>query len=331
MESPAPSSRIRLPGTGLEVFPLCLGVADIGVRGSEAEGFALLDRFLELGGNFLDTARIYSDWIPGERHRSERILGGWLADRGTRDRVVLATKGCHPPLGDWDHRCHEPGDVRREIEGSLETLGTGWIDLWWFHRDDLRVPVGELVDAVNVHIRSGEVRAWGVSNWTVPRIAGALAHARATGQAPPAAVQNFWNLGSRHRPPWEPKLRMAVMDDTLAELHRREALAAIPYSSQANGFFSKWIEGDAAAREKAGKSAYACEANFRVAEAAAAIARRHGVPVNAVVLGYLTAHPFPVIPLVGCHDAAQWEASRAAAAFRLPQEDFAALQRVVSG
>lgn len=317
--------RLQLPGTALEVFPLCLGVAEIGVRGSEEDAFRLLDHFLQRGGNWIDTARIYSDWIPGERHRSERILGAWLADRGVRDRVVLSTKGCHPPLDDWDRCCHEPDDVRREILGSLETLGTGCIDLWWFHRDDLRVPVGELVDAVNVHLRKGEIAAWGVSNWSAARVAAALEYARTTGQAPPVAVQNFWNLGSRHHKPFSPQFRMVAMDDALLALHTRTGLAAVPYSSQANGFFSKWAEGDGAARAKAESMSYACPANFRVAEAAAALARRHGVPINAVVLAWLIQHPFPVVPLVGCHDVAQLDATLDVLGFRLPPEDLAAL------
>lgn len=308
-------------------FRIGLGVADIGTRSGENDAHALLDLYLELGGRLIDTARIYSAWVPGENHRSERILGDWLAARpGIRERLVLATKGCHPPLEDWSRRCHEPGDVRREIEGSLATLRVERIDLWLFHRDDLRVPVDELVDALAEHLASGQISAWGVSNWTADRIRAAITYARQRGIAPPCAVQNEWSLGSAHRRPWPPELRMVRMDNELMMLHRQNGLAALPYSAQANGFFSKWIEGSAAQKERAAHSAFATPANFALAEIVRQIAQRHGVSPNAVALAFLRAHPFPVVPLVGCHNALQLRTTWADAAFRLPAEDFQKLE-----
>src|SRR4051812_20381644 len=102
----------KLPGTDLGVSPLCLGGVGFGNTMDAAASFALLDRFVALGGNFVDTARIYSDWVPGEKHRSERVLGDWLAARRSRDRMIVATKGAHPLIDSLDTPRTSAAEIR---------------------------------------------------------------------------------------------------------------------------------------------------------------------------------------------------------------------------
>ena len=320
--------RVRLPGTDIEVSALSLGVAEIGVRQTEIEAHHLLDYWVQNGGNGIDTARVYSDWIPGEKHRSERIVGDWLKATGVREQIVLATKAGHPLFDNsWRVRL-SPTELQQDLEGSLETLGTDYIDLWFLHRDDERIPVEQIIDSCDAFVRDGRVKALGAANWTARRIRKANDYASRTGKAGFVATQLFWNLGSRHYRGLESTLRS--MDDDAEQLHEAANLVAMPYSSQAGGFFSNWLEGDDTARLKAERSGYAIKANFQIAGLAGEIARRNGVPVGAVVLAFLRLHPFDVVPIIGCGTPAHLAASIEALDFVLSDADWKSLRDLTS-
>lgn len=320
--------RVRLPGTDIEISALCLGVAEIGVRQTEIEAHRLLDYWVQNGGNCIDTARVYSDWIPGEKHRSERIVGDWLRVAGAREQIVLATKAGHPVFdGDWRVRLSS-SELRQDLEGSLKTLGTDYIDVWFLHRDDERIPVEEIIDSCDAFVRDGRVKALGAANWAARRIRKANEYALRAGKAGFVATQLFWNLGSRHYRGLEPTLQ--PMDDDAERLHEAGDLVAMPYSSQAGGFFSNWLEGDEVTRLKAGRSGYATKANFQIAKLAGEIAQRNGVPVGAVVLAFLRAHPFKVVPIMGCGTPAHLVASIEALDFALPDADWKSLRELTS-
>src|SRR5205823_13818054 len=138
------------------------------------------------------------------------------------------------------------------------------------------------------------VKALGTANWTARRIRKANDYASRTGKAGFVATQLFWNLGSRHYRGLESTLRS--MDDDAEQLHEAADLVAMPYSSQAGGFFSNWLEGDDEARLQAERSGYATKPNFQIARLAGEIAQRNSVPVGTVVLAFLRAHPFKVVP-----------------------------------
>jgi aryl-alcohol dehydrogenase-like predicted oxidoreductase len=320
--------RVRLPGTDIEISVLCLGVAEIGVRQTEVEAHRLLDYWVQRGGNSIDTARVYSDWIPGEKHRSERIVGDWLTAAGAREQIVLATKAGHPVFdGNWRVRL-SPSELREDLEGSLETLRTDYVDVWFLHRDDERVPVEEIIDSCDTFVRDGRVKALGAANWTARRIRKANDYASRTGKAGFVATQLFWNLGSRHYRGLEPTLRS--MDDEAEQLHQATDLVAMPYSSQAGGFFSDWLEGDDAARSKAERSGYATKANFQIAKLAGEMARRNGVPVGAVVLAFLRSHAFDVVPIIGCGTQAHLAASVEALDSVLSDADWESLRKLTN-
>jgi aryl-alcohol dehydrogenase-like predicted oxidoreductase len=313
-------NRVTLPGTDIEISALCLGVAEIGVRQTEIEAHRLLDHWVQNGGNGIDTARVYSDWIPGEKHRSERIVGDWLKAAGVREQIILVTKAGHPVFdGSWRVRL-SPSELREDLEGSLKTLGTDYIDVWFLHRDDERIPVEQIIDSCDEFVRDGRVKALGAANWTVRRIRKANEYASRTAKAGFVATQLFWNLGSRHYRGLESTLRS--MDDDAEQLHEAANLVAMPYSSQAGGFFSNWLEGDEVTRLKAEQSGYATKANFQIARLAAEIAQRNGVAVGAVVLAYLRSHSFKVVPIVGCGTPAHLAASIEALDFVLSIADW---------
>ena len=312
--------RVRLPKTDIQVSALCLGVAELGIRQTEIEAHYLLDYWVQKGGNGIDTARVYSDWIVGEKHRSERIVGDWLKATGVREQIVLATKAGHPLFDNsWRVRL-SPSELQQDLEGSLETLGTDYIDLWFLHRDDESIPVEEIIDSCDTFVRDGRVKALGAANWTATRIREANDYAFRTGKAGFVATQLFWNLGSRHYRGLDSTMRS--MDGDAEQLHERANLVAMPYSSQAGGFFSNWLEGDNVARLKAKESGYATKANFQIARLVGEIARRNGVAAGTVVLAFLRSHSFSVVPIVGCGTPAHLAASIEALDFVLPDADW---------
>jgi aryl-alcohol dehydrogenase-like predicted oxidoreductase len=317
---------IHISGIDLQMSVLCLGVPEIGVRQTETEAHQLLDFWFQSGGNFIDTARVYSDWIPGEKQRSERILGDWLKVTGLRKQMVLGTKGGHPAFEDISRSRLSSRELRDDLEASLDKLGTDYIDLWWLHRDDERISVEEIVDTCDLFVREGRVKALGVANWTAARTRKASNYASVSGKAGFVATQLFWNLGSHHYRGLDTTIRS--MDEDSEHLHQNGNLVAMPFSSQAGGFFTNWLEGGNVARKQAEKSGYATKGNFQIAKLAGEIARRNGVMVGSVVLAFLRAHPFSVVPIIGCSTPDHLAASIKALDFALPEADWNSLREL---
>jgi aryl-alcohol dehydrogenase-like predicted oxidoreductase len=312
---------IKLPGTGLIVSPLCLGGVPFGTTISEVESFTLLDRFVAAGGNFIDTARIYSDWVPGEKRRSERILGDWIASRRNRAQLVVATKGAHPFIETIDLPRTSAAEIRDDLEGSLRTLRTDIIDLYWLHRDDPARPVEQFIDALNTFLREGKIRAFGASNWTASRLRAANAYARESGQEGFSANQPFWCLGvAQSRPP--PFTGYVKFDADMDRFHRDTGLAVIPYTSQANGFFSKLARGDQGLE----KHDFHVPANLAAGRLVRELAARKRVAPTAIVLAYLRTRPFRVVPIIGSRTAAQLDDCIASLPVLLAPDELAALE-----
>jgi aryl-alcohol dehydrogenase-like predicted oxidoreductase len=316
---------INLPGTHLAVSPLCLGGTMLGDTISEAASFALLDRFVALGGNFLDTARIYSDWVPGEYRRSERILGDWLQARGHRSRLIVATKGAHPFIDSLMVPRTSAADIRDDLEGSLRTLRTDVIDLYWLHRDDVTRPVGHFIDLLNAFLREGKIRAFGASNWTTDRIRAANEYAHTTGQSGFVANQPFWCLGcAQSRPP--PFTGYVKLDAAMYRFHLETGLAVVPYTSQASGFFSKLALPPAARPAGFENHEFHTPPNLAAGRIVLHLATAKHVTPSAIVLAYLWSRPFPVVPIVGSRTAAQLEDCAAALSVRLSAAELQSLE-----
>src|SRR6185369_7122107 len=165
----------RLAGTDLDVFPICLGGNVFGWTADERQSFEVLDAYAAAGGNFLDTADTYSSWVPGHAGgESETIIGRWMAARGTRNRMVIATKvGMKPGL-----KGLSPATIRTAAEGSLQRLATDRIDLYYAHADDPDTPLVESLRAFDALVKEGKVRHIAASNYKAPRLAEALAVSR---------------------------------------------------------------------------------------------------------------------------------------------------------
>lgn len=313
---------LLLPGTGLIVSPLCLGGVPFGHTITGPETFALLDRFVALGGNFIDTARIYSDWVPGEKRRSERILGDWLQARGHPSGLVIATKGAHAFIESLSTPRTSATEIRDDLEGSLRTLRTDVIDLYWLHRDDPARPVGHFIDLLNAFLREGKIRAFGGSNWSAARLRAANDYARQSGQQGFTASQPLWCLGcAQARPPADPGL--VKFDAAAWRFHRETGLAVVPYTSQAKGFFTKLALPPGQRPADLAPHEFHTPPNLAAGRIVTELAAARRVAPSAIVLAYLWSRPFPVVPIIGCRTLAQLEDSAAALPVRLTAAELA--------
>jgi len=228
--------RIQIHGTDLEVSQLCYGQVKLGVRPDEAEGMRLLDIFAELGGNFIDTASVYSNWIPGELHRSERILGDYFRKRGNRDKFVICSKGCHYDLETKADRVTAAA-FAADLEASLTALRTDCIDLYLFHRDNLRMPIPSLLEACEKARSEGKIRYYGASNWRVQRLAAADLIAKESDFDGFRANQLTCHPAVGLTNPM-PDDTMAMWNRNYADYHRRTEMTAMANTVLADGFFS---------------------------------------------------------------------------------------------
>lgn len=313
-------SKVALGATELRLSRLCYGTNMLGTAIDQARANELLDTFVGLGGNFIDTARSYGDWVPAAPSgASERAIGAWLKTR-KREGLVIATKGAFADMrsGSWAPRVN-PGAIAKDIEESLQHLGIAEIDLWWLHADDPSQPVRPLIDALIGQQRAGRIRHFGASNWLPARIREAQAYAKSIGHEGFVAVQPFWGLAVPNRDGAAAQGYGPYYDDGFASLHA-EGLTIIPYAGQSRGFFTKLAAGEASLPE-ALAAMYLNDTNRRRFRAVQALATERGVSINQIVLAYLLSQPYPTVPIIGASLPAQLVESVQAAAVSLePRE-----------
>lgn len=232
---------IYLKKHGLDMARIALGTAGFGSAVSRETSFSLMDDYFEAGGNLFDTARVYADWLEGGHGASERTLGEWIAARGLRDRVLISTKGAHPPMGNLHASRVSREAIEYDIEESLRTLGTDYVDIYFLHRDDESVPVSDIMPTLDALVRAGKVRLLGASNWTARRIAEANAFARENGLAPFVFSQIMYSYARINAERFEDDTQV-MMNDTEYEAYRDGELTVMAFSSQGQGFFSRAAE-----------------------------------------------------------------------------------------
>jgi aryl-alcohol dehydrogenase-like predicted oxidoreductase len=310
---------ISIPNTDLKPSILCMGTGSYGGPLDRDISYRLLDTFIDNGGNFLDSAKVYSDWIPGERSRSEKLLGEWMKARGNRERVIIATKGAHPDLSTMHIPRMSPAEIRADLEASLQHLQIDTIDLYWLHRDDPTHTVEEIISELANHVKAGKIRTFGCSNWRVERIQAAQEFAANNGLPGFAGVQNFWNLAHINTQAlFDPT--MVVMDDGLWDYHQKTNLAAIPYTSQANGLFQKLEAGGEKSLGKGLAATYLNPQTLRRFEQVEKLRAETGLTITQITLGYLLSQPFPTIPVFSCRSLDQLDDTLAAGQVQLTPE-----------
>lgn len=209
--------------SGIRIAPLVLGGNVLGWTADEAVSFAVLDAFVDQGGDAIDTADVYSAWAPGhEGGESERVIGKWLKQSGKRNQVVIGTK-----VGMWPKQLGIKRDnIISACEGSLQRLGIETIDLYWLHRDDEATAAEEYIGALEELVKAGKVRAVGASNFKAARFADGLAESAKSGKVRFDAQQPEYNLLSRE------------IEAELMPLCEKEGVSLLPYYGLANGYLT---------------------------------------------------------------------------------------------
>ncbi|MDR6671039.1 aldo/keto reductase [Rhizobium sp. 1399] len=286
-----PASVVTL---GFEFFP------------SFAAASLTLDTFYEAGGNVFDTAFVYGGG------KTESIFGDWHTSRQVpREEIVLIGKGAHSPL------CY-PDVISKQLDQSLNRLKTDYVDIYFMHRDNTDVPVGEFVDAMDAEVKRGRIRdIFGGSNWTRERFDEAIAYAKKNGKQAPAALSNNFSLAEMLDPIWAGCV--AASNDEWKKWLNEKQIPNFAWSSQGRGFFTDRAGRDKRDDEEIVRCWYS-DRNFGRRDRAIELAKQRGRHPIHIALAYVIAQPFPVIPLIGPRTIAELEDSLSALNITLTPE-----------
>ncbi|MEO8836480.1 MAG: aldo/keto reductase [Caldimonas sp.] len=305
--------------SGLDVSPICLGGNVFGWTIEEAMSFRLLDAWVDAGMNFVDTADVYSKWVPGHvGGESETIIGKWLRQTGKRNRIVLATK-VGKPMGD-DAKGLSPAYIRRAVEASLRRLRTDVIDLYQSHEDDAATPLEETAGAFADLVREGKVRAIGASNFTAPRLAEAIATSERLGLPRYESLQPLYNIVER-----------ASFEGALEKVCADNGLGVINFYALASGFLTgKYRSAGDLGKSVRGSGAgkYLNEHGLAVLGALDAVAETIGATPAQVALAWEIARPGITAPIASATSEAQLDGLVAAARLRLDTPSIELIERV---
>lgn len=265
-----------------------------------------LDSFYEAGGNLFDTAFVYGGG------KTEAIFGDWHTSRNVpREDIVLIGKGAHSPL------CY-PDMIAKQLDQSLNRLKTDYVDIYFMHRDNTDVPVGEFVDAMDAEVQRGRIRGiFGGSNWTRQRMDEAIAYAEKTGKTAPGALSNNFSLAEMLDPIWAGCV--AASDEPWKEWSKERQIPNFAWSSQGRGFFTDRAGRDKRDDEEIVRVWYS-ERNFERRDRAIELAKELGRHPIHIALAYVIAQPFPLIPLIGPRTIAELEDSLSALDIKLTPE-----------
>jgi aryl-alcohol dehydrogenase-like predicted oxidoreductase len=309
----------KLGLSDLDVFPLCLGGNVFGWTADKDDSFAVLDAYAAAGGNFIDTADVYSAFVPGNvGGESETIIGEWLRRRGSAEGIVIATKVSQQE----PFKGLSAASIQGGVEASLKRLGVDTIDLYWAHADDEQVPVEETVAAFDGLVKAGKVRHVAASNMSPERLAASLEFATTEGLARYVALQPHYNLMER-----------ADFERNRAPLAERWQLATVPYFALAMGFLTgKYRAGATVDSPRAqGAQAYQGERGDAVLTVLEQVAGAHSTTMAAVSLAWLLAQPTVVAPIASARNTGQLADLLPMAELSLSDDELAALTKASAG
>jgi aryl-alcohol dehydrogenase-like predicted oxidoreductase len=272
------------------------------------QAYDVLDRYVALGGNTIDTAAVYSAGL------SEQVVGDWMSSRGVRERIVLIGKGaasreCTPEL------------VTADLLESLSRLQTSSLDVYLMHRDNPDLPVSVFVDILNEHLRAGRVRTFGGSNWEPSRIAAANDYARAHGLVGFTASSPNFSLGVWKEEPWDNCCSASA--PAIRDWYRDEGIALFAWSSQSGGFFTPRNTGRSVDTDSELVRVWFTDDNFRRLDRARELGREKGVSAGEIALAFVLCQPSNIFALIGPRSSEELESSMAAEVIELTADELA--------
>lgn len=304
----------KLGHTNTEVSSLCLGAMYFGTRNDQSSSYRLLDQYLDAGGTFIDTANIYSHWVPGFKGgESETLLGEWMRARGNRDRVFIASKVGFQ-YGDVP-RSLRASDIEAECEKSLRRMGIETIDLYYAHVDDRTTPLEESLEAFAKLVQAGKVRFIGASNYLAWRLEEARWISETHGWPQYCCVQQHYTY-LRLRPGTNVKPQEMVNDDLLDYIQNRQ-MTLLAYSVLQSGGYTR--------PDRPLRSEFSMPDNDKRLEMLRAVAEEAGITVNQVILRWMLARD--IIPLIAASTEAQLSENLAALEGTLTADQMERLNR----
>lgn len=313
-------NRIKLNGTDINVSRVALGSATFGKDIDEATSFLLMDRFFENGGNLIDTARVYADWLPGEKSSSEKTIGKWMRERKNRDSIIISTKGGHPPCDNMAMSRLSEADIMDDIENSLENLQTDYIDVYFLHRDDKSMHVGEIMNTLDKIVTSGKARSIGLSNWCAERIGEAMQYCAEHNMSPITSSQI--QFGIAHPNSDKVNHSTEFMHKSAFDFYAKEDLNLFSFSSQSGGYFFVCDENGAPKANPFYDNAKSREQFFKVK----AMSQKYDCSVGAIIVSALASNPyFKTIPIIGCMTSEQVDDSMSGLNIKMSDDDIKSL------
>lgn len=305
----------KLGASGLTTPPLILGGNVFGWTVDQDASFAILDAFVAGGGRMIDTADMYSAWAPGNQGgESETIIGAWLANRGRRDDVLIATKVGMELQGS---KGLAPERIAQSVEGSLKRIRTDYIDLYFAHQDDADTPLEDTLAAFDRLVQAGKVRAIGASNYTAERLEQALDVSAAKGLASYTVLQPHYNLVER-----------AKFEGPLQQLCEQRNVAVVPYFALASGFLTGKYrsQADLAGKARGGMvEQYLNQNGLNLLAVMDQVADENDATLAQVALAWLAAQPTVAAPIASATSVAQVDELLGAMRLELKPHQLAAL------
>lgn len=289
---------------------ILLGTTYFGDGIEKKDAFLIMDKFREMGGTHIDTARSYANG------KSEEIIAEWLLLRGAEEMIISSKGGYYDADAGEAPRLSE-ADVCYDLENSLKALKRDSIEFYWLHRDDESKPVEEIINMMNRLVKSGKIIKFGASNWTTERIQMANQYAAQNGLIGFAASQIRFNpaycLGERKG--------LVGMDSNEFMFYKQHNMPVVAYSSQAKGFFSKMLFGECALSEKA-KKRYLCQENIEIFEVLKGLSQKYDASIAAIICGAFSSFKIPeVFPVIGGRCVEQIEDSLGGVDIKIEQNE----------
>lgn len=266
---------------GIKISEVILGTDYYGGRVDKETAFKLYNKYIELGGNCIDTAKIY------ENGKSEEICGLWIKKSGIkRENIVISTKGAHPIGTSTNKSRLSEREIEEDLDSSLKRLGGDYIDIYWLHRDDINVPAEEIITSLNKFIKKGKIRTIGASNWKYDRIKKANDFAYKNGLKPFSASQIKWSAAVTS-PDYTDDPTLVEMNESEYEKYKNDNISVFAFASQGKGFFAKMLSGGIESLDTKTRERYLCEENLKRLEKFKEIYVETNVSVASQVLAYI--------------------------------------------
>lgn len=310
---------LKIRGTDLTVSCIGLGTVNAGLSWDGKDAFKILESYVEKGGNLIDCARVYSDWVEPETGRAERVVGDWIRHRGHRDDIVIITKGGHPSLKTMNISRLSKKDIEYDISLSLKALSVDCIDIYCYHRDDVNRPVPELIETMESLVKAGKIQYYACSNWTTERMRQADEYCTKMGYRGFVMNQALFNYGSDSMKPF-PDPTMITADAGMLRYHTQNTGNVLTaYMSLCSAFFHILnAKGEQAVKE----SPYYTKGNLELMIHIKKLMSKYNTDITQVLLGYILTREPQMLALMSSDSIEQLNTALDTLEIEFVQEDF---------